>query len=366
MKQRIYIIGAGVISQHHVGAFRALPREAELYAADPSPEARKTFSENFPEATMFESSDEMLAHAPADEFDIVVVSTPPAYHCSEAIKALQSGRHVVCEKPFAMNMEEARKMVDEARKLDLTISCCSNRFIGWSLNLKAKELVHNGEIGRPYLVDFQHRQMCSRTGLEYQRGSWWFVDKSKNGGGALMDWGPYDMSCLVDMFEPVKVTVSDAVSEHINVPYGVPDDIVFDIETTTLASLRFELANGDEVIVRYERTASHHGETYENEGIYFTDGYIKWNWLPFATNGSLTVRTTKSPALASEDVTPATDYPENDTWQQAPVRELDRYIRGDKNAKVLVNEKAIQPFSILRAIYDCAESGKPVELDFSA
>ena len=63
-------------------------------------------------------------------------------------------------------------------------------------------------------------------------------------------------------------------------------------------------------------------------------------------------------------VHPVSPYSEDDGWMGAPLKEMDHFLRGESH-KALVNEKAIQPFSILRALYESNETGKPVELDFS-
>lgn len=366
MKQRIYIIGAGAISHQHANARKALPRETELYAADPSPQARERFLEAFPDAILFESSDAMLAHAPAQEYDIVVVATPPRFHCPETLKALQSRRNVVCEKPFAMNLKEARQMVDAAKEAGLHVSCCSNRFIGWSANSKLRELIQDGAIGEPYLVDFQHRKPCSRTGVEYQNGSWWFLDNSMNGGGPVFDWGPYDLAVLLDIFQPSQVTVADAAVRHIDVRHGIPDDVVFDIETHAAATIRFVLDGGKAVTVRYERGSCLHGEPYETEGIYGTEGYLTWDWLPFSEQPRVLLKRTKAPDLADEIAYPLDCYPEGDGWMEAPLREFDRYLRGDAKARVLVNENALKSFNLICAIYEVAEHGQPVTLEYNA
>lgn len=365
MNQRIYIIGTGAISRHHAAAAEALTHEAELYAADPNPQSLQAFQAEYPRAKVFASADAMLSDARAHPNDIVVVATPPRFHCSETVKALRSGRHVVCEKPFAMDMHEAHEMVSVAKQLGLYVSCASNRFLGWSGNLKVQQLVAGGAIGNPYLVDFIHRKSCWRTGVEYQPGSSWFLDKSYNGGGATMDWGVYDASVLVAILKPVKVTVLDAVTQHVNVPFGVPHGAVFDIETQAAASIRFELSDGSTIMVRYERTCSTHGEDYEAQGIYGTKGYLKWDWIPFGQDLRVCQRTTEAPSLASEVVYPCDPYASNQKWEYAPVHELDRYVRGDADATVLVNEKALEPFSIIRAIHDVAETGSPAVLDFS-
>ena len=115
-------------------------------------------------------------------------------------------------------------------------------------------------------------------------------------------------------------------------------------------------------MVRYERTCSTHGDTFDAEGIYGTEGFIQWSWLPFGENLHVTVDSTQAPKLKSEVVYPIAA---DGSWVQAPVCEFDRYLRGAKDAQVLVNEKALEPFGIVQAIYDSAESGQPITLDFS-
>ncbi|MEM1213188.1 MAG: Gfo/Idh/MocA family oxidoreductase [Planctomycetota bacterium] len=360
MAQRIYIIGTGVISGHHAQARQALPRDTELYAADPNPDALAKFKAEHPDAITFSSSDEMLAHAPAQAFDIVAVSTPPKWHCSETLKALRSGRNVVCEKPFAMSVDEALQMVDEAKALGLHVSCCSNRFIDWACNQDLKQLIKNGAIGEPYLVDFLHRSSCSRTGVEYQNGSWWFLDKSKNGGGPLLDWGPYDMAVLFELFEPTHVTITGAISQHIDVPHGIPDGVTYDIETQAAATLTLHRDHGRDVTVRYERTCCTHGEDTSQETVYGTEGSATWHWLPFEKDAHVKLRVTRAPRLADETVRPTPAQTDDNTWVHAPVRDFDRFLRGDATAPVLVNDAALFPFSVLQGIYESAETGQPV------
>lgn len=364
MKQRIYIIGTGVISQHHANARNALPRETELYAADLNPAAREKFQQANPDVILFDSSDEMLAHAPAEPTDIACVSTPPKFHASETLKALRSGRNVLCEKPFAMSVEEAESMVAEAKRLGLSVSCCSNRFIGWDLNQKLATLIKEGGIGRPYLVDFIHRTVCGRAGIEGQQGSFWFLDKSKSGGGPLMDWGPYDLAVLTTVLAPLRVSVLDAVVEQAKIPAELPEGTVYDVESQLAATLRFELSGGEQVSVRYERSCATHGNAYDSEGIYGTEGYVKWNWLPFGDDLKISVQTTTGKDAQETREIKGTPYPEGDDWVVAPLREMDRYLRGDKNAKVLVNDHAINTFALLRAIYQAGESKEMVHVEF--
>ena len=67
---------------------------------------------------------------PAREGDIVVVATPPDTHADLAVQALHSGRHVLCEKPLALTVAEARTMLEAARARNRRLGCCSARHQG--------------------------------------------------------------------------------------------------------------------------------------------------------------------------------------------------------------------------------------------
>lgn len=365
MKSRFYIVGTGVISHHHAGAASVLPYEVELHAADPNPAARKAFSEKFPHAALYTSSEEMLA-PPAREGDLVCVATPPLFHHAETIKALKSGRNVLCEKPFAMNMREAREMVEVARACGLHVACCSCRFIGWDLNLKARELINSGAIGEAYLLDWIHRKQCCRSGIEHLTTSRWFLDKSKNGGGILMDWGPYDMAVLVSVFQPQVVRISNAFCRQADVPANLPEGVVYDVETQAGASLAFERVDGKTLTIRYERTNATHGEEMEAQRLYGTKGSLSWDWLPFGEGLAIARRQTLAADSQDVEEIPASATADLGAWVHAPVREFDRFLRGEATDWVLVDEEALKPFSIIRAIYDSAASGEPVTLNFTA
>jgi predicted dehydrogenase len=296
---------------------------------------------------------------------MVCVATPPLFHHAETIKALRSGRNVLCEKPFAMNMQEAREMVEVARDCGLHVACCSSRFIGWDLNLKVRKLINSGAIGDIFLLDWIHRKQCSRSGIEHLSNSRWFLDKSKNGGGILMDWGPYDMAVLVSVFQPQVVRVSNAFCRQADVPANLPEGVVYDIETQVGASLAFEQADGKTLTIRYERTNATHGEPLEAQMLYGTKGSLSWNWLPFGENLAITRRRTLSTDRLDVEQTPASSTADPGAWVHAPVREFDKFLRGEATDWVLVNEKALEPFSIIRAIYDSAGTGKSVTLNFT-
>src|SRR5688500_15659364 len=109
---RIFLLGAGVIARHHAAAALdadVLPGGAELHVADPNAAAAAAFLLEFPDAIAHPDVTSMLSLA-AEPTDIAVIATPPFAHRDLVLEALESGRHVLCEKPLALTADEGREM----------------------------------------------------------------------------------------------------------------------------------------------------------------------------------------------------------------------------------------------------------------
>jgi predicted dehydrogenase len=131
-----------------------------------------------------------------DAIDVVVVCTPPFLHKEMSIDALRAGKHVLCEKPFATDVESANTMVAAAKETGYTLACCSARFRFTPVLKRAAAMIANGELGDVYFIRTVGIGRRGRPGLEYHPAARWFLDKNKAGGGALMDWGCYDLDML--------------------------------------------------------------------------------------------------------------------------------------------------------------------------
>jgi len=367
-KTRIYLIGAGVIAHFHAGSIPILPdpENVELSAADPSPNARARFQEQYPQTRVFERAEIMLSEAARSD-DIVVVATPACTHCQLTCAALGTGRHVLCEKPWAMNRAEGERMVAAAKKNNRLVGCCSSRFLGRLANEKVKGMIRDGTLGKPYHLAFVNRGPRSRPGIEYQPESKWFLDRSKNGGGCLVDWGPYDLSLLNDILAPVRVDVSGA---WMATPVTAvdPKDVLFDVEEhigATSAAGRKEAASGLQyyqesgtvISVTYERAACFHGTGCHRAEIEGTNGAVHWDWLGFPQDANaMTHFYDRDGALATDTITYEEKNPVS-AFHKALVF-FYREVKGQKAPNVL-NEEALFNFSCLQAIYDSIQMGKP-------
>jgi predicted dehydrogenase len=207
-----------------------------------------------------------------------------------------------------------------------------------------------------YHVSFINRQQRMRVGIEYQPTSRWFLDRSKNGGGTLMDWAPYDFTSLNDVLSPVRVDVVDAWMSTPITALDLPEGTVFDVEEHAGASLRYHLADGSVVPVTYERAACTHGEERSIVEIEGLQGAVSWDWLCFEGKGHVTHSYDQDGNVESNSTVLADESKLG--FMDKPLVYFYRRIQGEQTPGV-VNEQAVFNFSCIRAIYDCATSGQP-------
>jgi predicted dehydrogenase len=353
---QLYLIGAGVIARYHAAAIAKLPGapSVTLSVADPNPAALAEFAAQFAAARLYTDSRAMLAEPP-QEGDIVVVAAPPFTHHALALAALASGRHVLCEKPLAMTRAEADDMLRAARAANRLLGCCSSRFLNLPTNAEVKRLLQEDALGKLYHATFINRDRCERAGIEYQPGSRWFLDRSKNGGGILMDWGAYDFACLNDILQPLKVEVLSAWMAN---PAGhiAPAGVVFDVEEHGGASLRYHLRDGAQLHLTYERAACAYGQERSLVEIEGLRGAVNWDWLMLNGQGAVTL--TRDGADGFERSTAAYSTDEALEPHDKPLVYFYQRVRGEDSPAV-VNEQALFNFGCFRAMFDYVETGLP-------
>ncbi len=125
--------------------------------------------------------------------DAVYIALPVALHATAAITALRAGKHVLCEKPMAMNFTEAEKMVAESRASGRLFGVSYYRRLYPKL-LRAKQLIAEGAIGRPLLAEANCHSWLEITGRE------WLADPALSGGGPLYDIASHRIDAMNFLF----------------------------------------------------------------------------------------------------------------------------------------------------------------------
>ena len=209
------VIGIGDIATRRViPAIQAEPRSRlyGLVTRDPAKAAPYN-------TRVFATLDEALAD-PA--VDAVYVGTPVFLHAPQTIQSLRAGKHVLCEKPMAMNEAEARTMLRAAEESGKTFGVAYYRRCYPKIQ-RAKELLESGAIGKPVFAELTNHMWFDGTGSRS-----WLVDPAKAGGGPLFDIASHRIDVLNFLFgQPLRVTgqLSNVVHH-----YAVEDNATVMIE----------------------------------------------------------------------------------------------------------------------------------------
>jgi len=220
------VIGIGDIATRRIiPAIQAEPRSRlyGLVTRDP----QKAVSYN---AGVWTSLDEALADTAVNA---VYVATPVFLHAPQTIQALRAGKHVLCEKPMAMNEVEARSMVQAAHDTERILGVAYYRRTYPKLH-RAKQLLEAGEIGTPVIAEltshgwFDARWFDRKSFDGKETGRSWLLDPAQAGGGPLYDIASHRIDVLNFLFgHPLRVSAHLSNAVH---RYAVEDNATVMIE----------------------------------------------------------------------------------------------------------------------------------------
>ncbi|GAC1476090.1 MAG: hypothetical protein PVSMB3_17380 [Candidatus Dormibacteraceae bacterium] len=192
------LVGYGAIAQTHAAAIAATPGLSLAGVCDLSDERRKLAASEWSVRT-HARAEEML-----DDPDVglVVVGTPPSVHFDSVMAALRAGKHVVCEKPFAIHVEEADRMIDAAAAGNRVLTVYQSR--RWDPDyLALREVVRSGRIGEAFYME-------SFIGGYDHPCDFWHSDEAIS-GGMIYDWGSHYFDWILQlMLEPVRRVSANA------------------------------------------------------------------------------------------------------------------------------------------------------------
>jgi scyllo-inositol 2-dehydrogenase (NADP+) len=173
------VVGYGAsfsMGRHHLNEMKRAGM-TPVAMADIDPTRLPVAAADFPGIRTFPSLGALLK---GTEVDLVAMITPHSTHAPLALEALRAGRHVVCEKPFAVTTAECDRMIATAKKHGTVLSTYHNRHWDGCI-LAALKQVRSGLIGDAYRVE-------AHVGGHGQPGDWWRTSKTIS-GGILYDWG---------------------------------------------------------------------------------------------------------------------------------------------------------------------------------
>lgn len=362
-KLKFGFIGCGgIANQKHFPALAKLTDKVEMVAfCDIVPERAEKAAEEYGVAGAFVTRDykEVLAK---DEIDVIHVLTPNISHSFITVDALEAGKHVMCEKPMAINYAEAKKMLEAAKRTGkkLTIGY-QNRFRADSL--ATYDACSKGELGEIY---FAKAHAIRRRGVP----TWGvFPDKEKQGGGPLIDIGTHALDLTLwymDNYKPKTVlgsTYQKLKDNPMANMFGPWDPDSFETEDSAFGLIKME--NGATIFLEAawalnmiqpkeaqvtlcgtQGGAEMFGKAFADQG-YVVFNQAAHNQLeetqPSAAGGIFGF---EGASLEQKDA-------EAQNWVNAILHDTEPFVKP---------EQAIVVTQILEAIYQSAETGKVVEL----
>ncbi len=195
-KVRIGFIGCGVISHTYISNIKAMFPWLEIIACSATTieKARKVADQyGIPKAL---STEELLQDP---EIEIVVNLTTPAVHTEINRKVLNAGKHLFCEKPFALSLAEVGEIMELAKSKGLMVGCAPETFLGAGLQT-CRKAIDEGWIGRPVMVT---ANMTSHGTETWHAAPEFYY---KKGAGPMLDMGPYYLTALVALLGPISRT----------------------------------------------------------------------------------------------------------------------------------------------------------------
>lgn len=198
---KIAIIGAGFIGQIHTESFKNIPEAKVTAIVDISEKAGRELAEKAG-AAYFSDLDSLLKKNNIDGF---VIATPQYLHYEMLKKISEFNKPVLCEKPLALNLNEADRMIDiiESKKM---IAMTGHVIRFFPEYVKAREMIKNKELGLPLYC------YSERLATPPDWSDWRFDEKSS--GGAALDLHIHDLDFLMWIFgKPVSIK-SQAVFNH--------------------------------------------------------------------------------------------------------------------------------------------------------
>ena len=180
-KLNIGLLGYGFVQKEfHVPSYKEIA-EANIVAVGGRTEsAVKEFANTFGIKTAYSGDDFVERLCKDSEVDVVDIGIPNFLHKKAVVLAAENGKHVICEKPLARNVEEAKAMLRAVEKAGV-IHCYAENQVFMPHITKVKELISKGSIGNVFWIRSRE--------AHFGPHSRWFWDPDLAGGGVLMDMG---------------------------------------------------------------------------------------------------------------------------------------------------------------------------------
>ena len=350
-KIKIGIVGVGNIAETHLAAYLKNP-DVEIYSfCDINEENLKEKAEKYGITRTYTNVEDMVKDP---ELDAVSVTTWNNGHASCTIAALNAGKHVLCEKPMALNAKLAEEMKEAAEKNGKLLQIGFVRRYGNDCEI-VKDFVEKDYFGDIYFAKAQYTRRNGAPGG-------WFCDKARSGGGSLIDLG-------VHVIDFIRYVTGNPKPVSV---YGITEHRLGDMEGVKVSgkyravdaatSKTFDVDDFASAFIKFDNGMTLHVET-------------SFSLHTKAGSGKMELFGTKGGAVMNPDLelyriengfmtNTVLDYPTAFDFNGIFEREINHFVDCIQNGTKCIApaDDGIALMKILDAIYESAATGKEVTI----
>ena len=200
---KVGVVGAGFMGKMHIACYGVLPDVQLVGVADVEAEKAKEIVKG-KQIEVFPSLEELLK----EEIDIVDICLPTYLHKEAVVRAARAKKNILCEKPMALNIEDANEMISETKKAGVKFMVAQTiRF--WPEYIRLKEIFDNGSLGK--LKSLVCRRLSPIPTWSWQN---WLMDPEKS-GSALVDLHIHDTDFIFYLLGKPKAIYSQSNKTEI-------------------------------------------------------------------------------------------------------------------------------------------------------
>lgn len=233
MKIRVGILGCGMITQKRHAPEYAENENTEIAGFYDNQEERATGLVLKYGGKVYLSVEDMLGDP---SIDAISVCLPNHLHAPVTIAALQAGKHVLCEKPMALTMEESGEMLEVAEKTGKVLMIGHNQRL-LPAHRKAKEVLKEGQLGKPlfFQSNFKHSGP-ENWSINHSRSTWFFSEAQAH-FGVFGDLGSHKLDILRFLTDS---EVDEIMTTAFTLDKRYPDDRLISLEDTAMSLIRMK------------------------------------------------------------------------------------------------------------------------------
>ncbi len=256
------ILGCGNISTTYFSLSPLFKGIRVLACADLNPAAAEAKAKEY--GVKAQTVEELLAN---DEIDVIVNLTIPDAHFPVSKAILEAGKHVYSEKPLTVTLEEGKQLQALAKSKGLAVGCAPDTFLGGAHQL-ARAYIDGGGVGR--ITSGTCHVMSPGMEMWHPNPGFFFL----NGGGPILDLGPYYIANLINFLGPVKrVAALTSMANKTRTVTSEPlNGTIIPVETPTNIHALLEFSEGATITLSASWDVWSH--RHANMELYGTEGSI--------------------------------------------------------------------------------------------